>query len=78
MRVFAAVWRRPINASIANILGIQTGSREYFENMNRFIEQHRITPVVDREFAFEQALQAFADMSEQRHFGKLVINVAGD
>jgi NADPH:quinone reductase-like Zn-dependent oxidoreductase len=61
----------------ANILGIQTGSREYFEDMNRFIEQHRITPVVDREFTFDEALQAFAHMSEQRHFGKLVINVAG-
>jgi NADPH:quinone reductase-like Zn-dependent oxidoreductase len=61
----------------ANILGIQTGSREYFEDMNRFLDQHRITPVVDREFTFDEALQAFAHMSEQRHFGKLVINVAG-
>jgi len=43
----------------------------------RFIERHRITPVVDREFAFDEALQAFAHMAEQRHFGKLVINVAG-
>ena len=25
-----------------------------------------------------EALQAFAHMAEQRHFGKLVINVAGD
>jgi NADPH:quinone reductase-like Zn-dependent oxidoreductase len=45
--------------------------------MNRFIEEHRITPVVDREFTFDQDLQAFAQMSEQRHFGKLVINVGG-
>ena len=33
--------------------------------------------LVDREFTFDEALQAFAHMSEQRHFGKLVINVAG-
>ena len=32
---------------------------------------------MDREFAFDEALQAFAHMAEQRHFGKLVINVAG-
>jgi NADPH:quinone reductase-like Zn-dependent oxidoreductase len=45
--------------------------------MNRFIEEQRLTPVVDREFTFDEALQAFAHMTEQRHFGKLVINVAG-
>lgn len=45
--------------------------------MNRFIEEQRLTPVVDREFTFDEALQAFAHMAEQRHFGKLVINVAG-
>jgi NADPH:quinone reductase-like Zn-dependent oxidoreductase len=67
----------PLSRLNANIVGIQTGSREYFEDMNRFIEEHRITPVVDREFTFDEALQAFAHMSEQRHFGKLVINVAG-
>jgi NADPH:quinone reductase-like Zn-dependent oxidoreductase len=67
----------PISRLNANILGIQTGSREYFEDMNRFLEEHRITPVVDREFTFGGALQAFAHMAEQRHFGKLVINVAG-
>jgi NADPH:quinone reductase-like Zn-dependent oxidoreductase len=67
----------PLSRLNANIVGIQTGSREYFEDMNRFIEEHKITPVVDREFTFDQALQAFAYMAEQRHFGKLVINVAG-
>jgi NADPH:quinone reductase-like Zn-dependent oxidoreductase len=67
----------PLSRLNANIVGIQTGSRQYFEDMNRFIEQHRITPMVHREFTFDEALQAFAYMSEQRHFGKLVINVAG-
>ena len=68
----------PLSRLNANIVGIQTGSREYFEDMNRFIEEHRITPAVDRGFAFDEALHAFAHMAEQRHFGKLVINVAGD
>jgi NADPH:quinone reductase-like Zn-dependent oxidoreductase len=49
------------------VAGIQFGSREYFEDMNRFIEEHRIIPVVDREFTFDEALQAFAHMAEQRH-----------
>jgi len=67
----------PLSRLNANIAGVQAGSRDYFEDMNRFIEAHRITPVVDREFPFDEALQAFAHMAEQRHFGKLVINVAG-
>ena len=66
----------PLSRLNANIVGIQTGSRQHFEDMNRFIEEHRLTPVVDREFTFDEALQAFAHMAEQRHFGKLVINVA--
>lgn len=68
----------PLSRLNATIVGIQTGSRQHFEDMNRFIEAHRITPVVDREFAFDEAPQAFAHMAEQHHFGKLVINVAGD
>jgi NADPH:quinone reductase-like Zn-dependent oxidoreductase len=67
----------PLSRLNANIVGIQTGSRQHFEDMNRFIEEQRLTPVVDREFTFDEALQAFAHMAEQRHFGKLVINVAG-
>jgi NADPH:quinone reductase-like Zn-dependent oxidoreductase len=47
-----------------------------FEDMNRLIKQHRITPVVDREFTFDGALEALTHMAEQRHFGKLAINVA--
>jgi hypothetical protein len=54
---------------------VEVGSREYFEDMNRFIGEHRITPVVEREFTFDEALQAFAHMAEQRRFGKLVINL---
>ena len=67
----------PLSRLNANIVGIQTGSRQHFEGMNQFIEEHRLTPVVDREFRFDESLQAFAYMAEQRHFGKLVINVAG-
>jgi NADPH:quinone reductase-like Zn-dependent oxidoreductase len=66
----------PLTRLNANVVGIQVGSREYFEDMNRFIAERRITPVVDREFTFDEALQAFAHMAEQRHFGKLVIKVA--
>jgi NADPH:quinone reductase-like Zn-dependent oxidoreductase len=67
----------PLTRLNANVAGIQVGSREHFEDMNRFIEERGITPVVDREFTFDEALQAIAHMAEQRHFGKLLIKVAG-
>jgi len=58
----------PLSRLNATIVGIQTGSREYFEDMNRFIEELRITPAVDRGFAFDEALHGFAHMAEQRHW----------
>jgi NADPH:quinone reductase-like Zn-dependent oxidoreductase len=66
----------PLTRLNANVAGIQVGSREHFEDMNRFIEENRITPVVNREFAFDEALQEIAHAAEQRHFGKVVINIA--
>jgi len=47
----------PLSRLNANIVGIQTGSRQYFEDMNRFIEEHRLTPVVDREFTFDEVFK---------------------
>ena len=41
----------------ASITGIYVGSRADFEAMNRFIAQHKIRPVVDRVFSFEEAPQ---------------------
>lgn len=46
-----------------------------FEELNRALELHRIRPVIDSVFAFEQADEAFAHMESKRHFGKIVISV---
>ncbi|MBT5030892.1 MAG: NAD(P)-dependent alcohol dehydrogenase [Proteobacteria bacterium] len=51
------------------------GSREDFEQMNAFIVDHQMHPVVDREFAFEQASEAFTYMRDSNHFGKIVIRM---
>lgn len=49
------------------------GSRASFESMNRAIAQHRLVPVVDRVFGFDQALQAYEHFAGRRHVGKVVI-----
>lgn len=56
--------------------GILVGSREMFEAMNRAIVLHRLRPVIDRSFAFEEAPLAFEHLQSQRHFGKIVVRAA--
>jgi D-arabinose 1-dehydrogenase-like Zn-dependent alcohol dehydrogenase len=53
--------------------GITVGSRDGFEAMLRAIEQHRLVPVVDRVFAFEELKEAMAGLRQGAHFGKLCI-----
>lgn len=53
--------------------GITVGSRDGFEAMMRAIGQHRLVPVVDRVFAFEELKEAMAALRQGAHFGKLCI-----
>ena len=60
----------------ASATGIYVGSRADFEAMNRFIAQHKIRPVVDRVFSFEEAPAAYDFMDNGSYFGKIVIRLA--
>jgi D-arabinose 1-dehydrogenase-like Zn-dependent alcohol dehydrogenase len=53
--------------------GITVGSRDGFEAMMRAIDQHKVAPVVDRVFAFEELKEAMAALKRGAHFGKIVI-----
>jgi NADPH:quinone reductase-like Zn-dependent oxidoreductase len=66
----------PILMKSVRVQGIYVGSREMFEAMNRAIALHRLKPVVDRVFPFEQAADAFRYLESAAHFGKIVIRVA--
>jgi len=55
--------------------GIYVGSRRMFLDMVQAIEAHKLKPVIDTTFAFEQAREAFKHMESQTHLGKIVINV---
>ena len=50
------------------------GSRADFEAMNRAIVLHRLRPVVDRVFPFEEAPDAYRYFENRAHFGKVVIS----
>jgi NADPH:quinone reductase-like Zn-dependent oxidoreductase len=58
------------------VQGIYVGSREMFETMNRAITFHKLHPVIDRVFPFEEAREALRYMESGAHFGKVVINVS--
>lgn len=57
------------------VRGVAVGSREMFEDMNRSIALHRIEPVIDRVYAFDEAPAALADLAKATHVGKIVIRI---
>ncbi len=59
----------------ANLQGIYVGTTKMFEDMTRAINQHKIKPVIDRTFPFDQAPEAYRHLPTAQHFGKLVINI---
>jgi NADPH:quinone reductase-like Zn-dependent oxidoreductase len=65
----------PILMKTIRVQGVFVGSREMFEAMNRAISSHRMKPVVDRVFPFDQAREAMHYMESGAHFGKVVIEV---
>lgn len=55
------------------IHGIETGSREMFEEMNRFIGAQQMKPVIDKTYAFGEVPEALTYLSSRQHFGKVVV-----
>ena len=53
--------------------GVTVGSRDGFEAMCRAIARHRLRPVVDRVFGFDDVPAAFAHLEGGHHMGKVCI-----
>jgi NADPH:quinone reductase-like Zn-dependent oxidoreductase len=68
----ASIMRKSLNVD-----GIYVGSRSMFEAMNRAIAASGLRPVIDRQFGFEQAREAYHHMRSAAHFGKIVIALDG-
>ncbi|WP_158816751.1 NAD(P)-dependent alcohol dehydrogenase [Methylocapsa sp. S129] len=55
---------------------VYVGSRTHFEAMNQAIAAHKLRPVIDRTFGFDEARRAYQHFEARAHIGKVVI--AGD
>ncbi|KAB8212051.1 hypothetical protein BDV34DRAFT_208532 [Aspergillus parasiticus] len=61
---------------VCTVRGIGVGSRLQFEGMNRAIEVNDIHPVVDnRIFKFGEVREAYQYLSDQKHVGKVCIEI---
>lgn len=77
--LLSGAWGAPEPEAIAQkrlqVLPVFVGSRVMFEEMNRALLAHRIKPVIDRVFGFDEARQALRYLESGAHFGKVVIRV---
>jgi NADPH:quinone reductase-like Zn-dependent oxidoreductase len=74
--VRASVDLFPLLVKMVRIQGINTGSRDTLEELASALALHRLRPVIDRVFAFDEAVEAYAALRAGGHFGKLVIRGA--
>jgi NADPH:quinone reductase-like Zn-dependent oxidoreductase len=63
-----ALWR-----SAATVRPLAVGSRAHFTTMARAIAVHRLEPVIDRVFEFDEAPAAYRYFQDARPLGKVVI-----
>ncbi len=63
----------PILMKKVRIQGIFVGHREGFEAMNRAMAFHKLVPVVDRSFPFQDVKQGLEVMQKGEHFGKICL-----
>jgi NADPH:quinone reductase-like Zn-dependent oxidoreductase len=65
-----------IGIQTLSVRGVYVGSVAMFEDMNRAIALHRMRPVIDRVFPFEETRDALRYLQSARHIGKVVISLA--
>ncbi|MEV2271668.1 zinc-dependent alcohol dehydrogenase family protein [Nonomuraea africana] len=66
---------RVLFASGATVRAVAVGSRAQFLAMNRAMENHRLRPVIDRVFAFDDAPDAYRYYASGKALGKVVIRL---
>jgi NADPH:quinone reductase-like Zn-dependent oxidoreductase len=65
----------PLLMKGVTLRGIFVGSGAMFMAMNQAIAWHRLEPVVDRVFPFDQVRAALEHLKTGSHFGKVVLRV---
>lgn len=64
-----------LKGSGASVRSIGVGDRVMLSTLVRVVESSGLRPVVDKEFPFDESLQAFQHLAEAKHVGKVVIRV---
>jgi NADPH:quinone reductase-like Zn-dependent oxidoreductase len=59
----------------ASVRGILIGSVEQFNAMNAAIETHKIKPIIDKVFEFQDVKNAYEHQWTRKHIGKVVIKL---
>ncbi|WP_245437704.1 MULTISPECIES: NAD(P)-dependent alcohol dehydrogenase [unclassified Mesorhizobium] len=72
IQIPAAVYQR----SLATISRLFVGNRSNLEAMLRAVSQHRLSPVIDKVFAFSEARNAYRYFQQGDVFGKVVVDGA--
>lgn len=67
----------PLFMGHRRLQGVFVGHGDAFAALTRAVAQHRLRPVIDRTFAFDETKEALAHMQGERHFGKICIRVSG-
>jgi tryptophan synthase alpha subunit len=70
------VIQRATERALASGTTLVVGPRDAFEAMNRALTDHRLRPVVDRVFGFDEVPEAFEHLASGRHFGKVAVRIA--
>jgi NADPH:quinone reductase-like Zn-dependent oxidoreductase len=65
----------PVLMKAVRLQGVFVGSRAMFEAMNRAVTVHRLHPVIDRVFPFEETRAAYQHLQSGAHFGKIVLRL---
>lgn len=71
----SAVNLMPMIFRQTTIRGIAVAPRSSFDRMNTFLNEHKIRPVIDQVYPFEQAREAYEHLA-RGPFGKVVIKVS--
>ncbi|SHM89260.1 zinc-binding dehydrogenase [Gracilibacillus kekensis] len=58
------------------LIGSTMGSREELHELIKLINQYKISPIIDKGFAFDQIDQAFSYLASQEQLGKVYIDFA--
>jgi NADPH:quinone reductase-like Zn-dependent oxidoreductase len=67
-----------MGSSYAEMTPVAVGSRQDFEAMNRAIAFHKLHPIIDSRYEFEQLPEALRRLESGRHLGKIVIGFGGN